>query len=354
MSVFDLKVTQEPTVLPVAYESLYAAGTGDLLHLAGIDEHRRARYLAVNGRGEVAGAASELPLIEVTGLSACGGAIIVSGVTAENRGAVLGLQSAGQLEWSAEVAGTTQFQYWPRVVCSGGRAWLFSITGGASPELCLIEIEGSHLRTPVSLALADDTDAIDVYGDDAGILVARVHGGSRFLELMSIDEGRVTALNDVEAIRPSAPSLQRAEGEIVLAWISEPGEPRLQWFDNQLKPTAPPQVLSAPLKLGSIANIRLKASPRGLLAGFFWSEEVVGDGETVHNDDGTVAQREPRRNSPLRVALYDPGSHQFAAEQLVDLDARLYAGDWLGEALAVAHRRLDARLSIFAPEPSPG
>jgi hypothetical protein len=93
--------------------------------------------------------------------------------------------------------------------------------------------------------------------------------------------------------------------------------------------------------------VRLLAIPEAGLAIAFRTWKVVNDASTVHNPDGTVTHREPRRTSPLWIAAYDSAAQRLYPPYLVDADAKFYAGDWLGSALAIAHRGHDTCLSIF-------
>jgi hypothetical protein len=351
MFVSDLQLSHGPNMLPIAFESLYAATLGDQLHIVGLDEAHRARHLAIDGRGEFMVAAAELPLIEVTGLAACDGALVVSGATAGDRPKVLRVKPAGQVAWRAEVPAGKPLQYWPRPICAAGTTWLFSTTSGARTAMRLIEVSGERLSAPLTFALDDDTLNIDVLADAEGVLVARVHANGQRMELVRISDGRVRVRIDVEATRPTAPSLAHVGDRVALAWVAEPREPHLQWFDMQLKPLGASTVLPIPPLSGALASVRLMAAPDGALAIVFRSQEVVGDSRTVHHPDGTTARREPRRMSPLWVAAYNNKAHRLGPPHLIDADAKLYAGDWLGGAIVVGHRGRETHVSVFTRKP---
>ncbi len=346
LASFDLQLLHGAKALPIAFESLHAAALGDRMNIVGLDEARRARHLTVDARGEVTGIGAELPLVQVTGLTACGGALVIAGVATDDRAAVLGVAADGQVAWRADVPSGERYQHWPRPVCAAGATWVFSMTSGAHGEMRLVQVAGGRFGAPVSLALADDTDTIDVLGDAEGILVARVHADGQRLELMRVAGARVTARIDVDAVRPAAPSLARVGDAIALAWVTAPSEPRLQWFDARLKPLGVSLALSAPMR-GAVASVRLLATLDGKLAIAFRAREVVDDAGTVHNPNGTVTHRAPRHATPLWIAAYDSKVHHLGPLRLVDADAKFYAGDWLGSVLAMAHRGRDAYLSIF-------
>lgn len=352
MFVSDLQLSHGPNRLPIAFESLYVATLGDQLHIVGLDEARRARHLAIDGRGQIVVAAAELPLIEVTGLAACGRTLVVSGVTAGDRPMVLRVKPDGQVAWRADVPVGEPLQHWPRPICAADTTWLFSTTSGAHTAMRLIEVIGDRLGTPLTLALDDDTLNIDVLADTMGVLVARVHADGQRMELVRVAGGCVKVRIDVEATRPAAPSLAHVRDRIALAWVTEPREPRLQWFDMQLKPLDASKVLPVPPLSGALASVSLLAAPDGALAIVFRSHEVVGDGETVHLPDGTTARREPRRASPLWVAAYDEEAHRLGPPRLIDADAKLFAGDWFGGAIGFGHRGRETYLSIFARKAS--
>lgn len=349
VSIVDLNLSPEPIALPIAFESLYAAVLGDRLHLFGLDEVRRACHLTIEGPGTAVGMAQELPLAEVTGATACAGALIVAGVADADRPVVLRLGPGGKVAWCAEIPAGTPLQHWPRPVCAAGATWLFSTTGGTPSVMRLVQADGDRLGEPVPLACADDTDTVDVLGDAAGVVVARVHAGDRRLELVRIAGGRAAARREVDGAHPAAgPSVALVGDRVALAWITEPGSPRLQWFDGRLEPLGAPEVLATPLRPGAVRSVRLLAAQDGALAVVFRSQEIVGDGGTVHQPDGTVVRREPRRTAPAHLAAYDTSAHRLGPLHLIDADAKLLAGGWLGRRLVIAHRGGSTRVSIYA------
>src|SRR5437763_564805 len=112
MEGFDFRLSHGPKALPVAFESLQAAALGDQLNIVGLDEVRHTRLLRVDTRGEVIGTGMELPLVEVTGLTACGGTLVVTGVTVGDSAVILGVSADGQVIWRADVPATGRFQHW--------------------------------------------------------------------------------------------------------------------------------------------------------------------------------------------------------------------------------------------------
>ena len=344
---FDFRLSRGPRGLPVAFESLHAAAFGDRLNIVGLDEARRVRRLAVNERGQVVGASIELPIVEVTGMAVCGGALVVTGVNADDHATALGLTDDGRLLWHADMPSAERYKHWPRPVCADGVTWLFSTSGGAHSAMRVVEVTGGRLGAQVLLALPDDSDTIDVLGDAEGALVARVHADGQRLELMRVTGDRVTARVDVHAARPVAPSVALVGDAIALAWVTAPNEPHMQWFDKKLNPVGAPALLPAP-SWSAVTGVRLLAALDGRLAVAFRGHQIIGDAATVRNPDGTLTRQEPRRASPLWIAAYDRQVHNIRPPHLVDADAKLYAGAWLGSHLAIAHRGRDTQLSVFA------
>lgn len=338
-------LAQPAKELPIAFESLYAAALGDRLHVVGLDDARRARRLTIDAGGQAAAAPGELPLVEITGVAACGGALVVTGVEAGDRAVALGLGPDGAAAWRVELKTDERFQHWPRPVCVAGAPWLWSTTRAA---LTLVDVAGGRLGAARSIALGDDTGAVDVLAEGDGVVVARVHGsGEDRLELVRIAGGRVVARADVARGTSGAPSLAHAGGAIALAWIDEPGRAaRLAWFDAQLNPLGAPEALPAPPSAGALAGVGLLAASDGALA-IVERAHVIGDAAVVHHPDGAAARRGPPAAWPLWIAAYDRAAHRLAPLHLVDADARLYAGGWLGATLALAHRGSKARVSLF-------
>ena len=347
MTSFELQTLREPKALPIAFASLHAAALGDQLHVVGLDEHRRARHLGVDARGEISGTDAELPLVEITSVAACGDTIVVAGVAVGDLAVVLGVSPQGRIVWQADIPAAEQYQHWPRPVCAAGSIWVFSMAGGTRHAMRLVQVADGRVREPISLAIADDSDTIDVLGDAEGILIARTHADGQRLELMRVVDDRVTVRVDVAAAeRPVAPSLARVGEAIALAWLSAPSEPRLQLFDARLKPLgAAVRLLSAPQP--AVTSVGLLTVPEVGLAFAFQATKVVSDARTVHNPDGTVTHHGPRRTSPLWIAMYDSDAQHAGPPRLVDADAKFYAGGWLGDALAIVHCRHDTYVSIF-------
>jgi hypothetical protein len=350
MPAFDLQVSHRPPPLPVEFESLHVAALGARLHVVGLDGARRACHVAVDVRGQVMAPRAELPLVQLTGLAACSGLLVAAGVTSNGRPAVLGLDGDGQVEWAVEVpAGAGRLQHWPRPVCVAGRPWLFSTTSRPQATFGLTELAGPRLGRALSITLADDTDALDVLGDAHGLVVARVHGDPPRLEIVRLEGDRPVARRDVDAKRPTAPALARVGDRIALGWVTEPGEPHLQWFDGRLQPQGDPEDVSVPPRSGTITRLVLIAAAEGSLAVFFHGERVAGDGREALPAAGEATRREPRRARPLLAALYDVGAGRVGPAQIVEADAKLFAGEWLGDVLAVVHRGADTRMSLLTP-----
>jgi hypothetical protein len=343
----ELRPAREPTALPVAFESLHAAALGGALHVVGLDEGRHARHLAVDETGHATGPATELPLVEVTGIAACGAGLVLTGVTGGDRPAVLRLKPDGRVAGQADVPTSGRLQYWPRPACAEEAGWLLWTTSGSTPGLHFAELTTNGLATPTSLPLEDDSDGLDAIGMAAGLVIARVHGGDEGLELLSIAGGTISARVDVVTERPAAPSLAHVPGALALAWVERPGQARLQWFDAGLHPLGAPEVLAVPPPPATLERVQLMASAGGALAVLSRCVAVVDDGRRVHQDDGTVVHRDPRRARPLWIAGYDRDRHRLGPAHLVDADAQLHAGAWLDGAAAVVHRGDEARVTTF-------
>jgi hypothetical protein len=345
---FDLQLSHAATALPVAFGSLHAAALSARLHLAGLDDARRALHVSVGPQGDPADAGRELPLIEVTGLSSCDGRLNVTGVAAADRATVLAVSADGRVLWDAEVPTQARYRHWPRPVCTGGGAWLFS-TAGDPGAMRLIQLTGNGLGLEHVVPLPDDSDGIAVLGDATGMVVARVHDAGQRLELGRLVGGRITLRVEVQTSRPTAPSLARVGDAVALAWIAAPGDVRLQYFDAQLKPLGAAAVLQ-PASPSPVVDVRLLAAADGALAVALLGDKVVADARAIHRADGTVEAHGPRRTAPLRIASCDRDGHLGNA-LLVDADAKLYAGDWVDGKLFLAHRGRDMRLSVFERAP---
>jgi hypothetical protein len=341
----DLRLRETKT-LPIGLEALHAAAFGGQLNVIGLDEFRRARHLVANARGEFSGTGTELPLAEVTAVAACGDVLAVTGIAAGDLAVVLALSADGRITWRADLPVADRYQHWPRPVYAAGLIWLFSTIRGERATVRLSQIADGRLGKSMSLAVADDSDMIDVLGDENGILIARTHADGQRLELMRVVDFNITARVDVDAAeRPVAPSLARVNEAVALAWINAPSEPRLQWFDAQLRPLGAPTNLLDSSR--GVTGARLLAMSEDRLAVALRGQNVAGDAGTIVNPDRTVTYREPRRTSPLWVAMYDCNARSLHPLHLVDVDATFYSGAWLGSALAIVHGRRDICLSIF-------
>jgi len=343
----DLEMLRDPINLGVAFESIYAAAIESRLHIVGVDETGGVSHLAVDDKGKLAGAFKPLPLIQVTGLAQCAGSLVVCGVVSGDRAVVLVMDHEGKATWSAELPHLERLQHWPRPVCVNRSIRIVSMTAGEQSTIHVTNVAEKGLGDSVSIELADDTDAIDVIGDDTGVLIARVHGDSQQLEIMRVGDKQITARRDVEAPRPASPSLARSGERVVVGWISKPLEPRLQWFDQELLPLGGPQVLTANDLAGEIQSLRLSSRDDCPLVVFFRGQHVVADGGVVRHADGTVTRYDPRRSLPLVVAAYDSNLRRLGPSHLVDRDAKVYASAWLEDKLAIVHRSDATLLSIF-------
>jgi hypothetical protein len=341
----DFQLVHGPKSLPIRFESLYVAALGDRLCVVGLDETRHVQSLRGDSRGDAVGVAMPLPFIEVTGIASCAGNLVVAGVTPSNRADVLRVALDGEVEWHGELP-PGQFQQWPRPFSVADVAWLLSITRLPTAAMHLIELTGEGFGISRSLAFADDTDGIDLLGESTSVLLARVHGDGRRLELVRIASGQIISRIEVEAARPVAPSLSRVNDRIALAWVTEPGEPRLQWFDAELEPLAPSEVLRVPIQQGVVRRVQLMATDNEL-AVLLHSESVVGDAEVVHQPDGTIVRHEPRRTLRLSLAAYDSEAYRLGPCTLVDADSKVWAACWMGSKLVVVHRGCETLLSAF-------
>ena len=345
MRIREFELSHSPQSLPIRFESLYATALGHQLCVIGRDEARQVRHLSLDSQGDVVASAGQLPLVEVTGIASCAENLVVTGVATGNRPEVLRVAPNGKMTWHGELPSGGQFQHWPRPVEVANVVLLLSITSRPIAALHLTELVGDDLGILRSLALTDDTDGIDVLGDPTTVLLARVHAEGQRLELARIAGDRMISRIEVEAARPGAPSLARVNDRIALAWVTEPGEPRLQWFDTKLEPVGGPEILAMPPR-GVVTRVQLMATD-SKLAVLLHSVDVVGDAEVVHQPDGALVRDEPRRMFPLYVAAYDDATHRLGPFSLVDADARVFVACWLRGKLAVIHRGRETLSSVF-------
>jgi hypothetical protein len=342
----DFQLVHDSIPLPLRFETLHVAETKDRLHIVGVgpDEGRELCHISVGGEGEVADKVTHLDLMQVTGITACSENIFVAGVADNDRSKVIRLAANGEVQWQEYLPPAAQFQHWPRPICLGRTTWLVSVIRQPA-AVWMLELTGGGFRTSGSLSLADDTDGFDAVGNSSEMTFARVHADSSRLELLRIADGELTSQIDVETIRPVAPSLAQLGNRLALAWISAPGAPFVQCFDNRFNPLGKP--LQLPEPRGTVSRVQLIANPKGNCAVLLQMREIVGDPKTEHLPNGRIVHNAPPRTLPLYIGPYDAQTQQVGRFRCVDRDAGVWAAHWIGDRLGVVHHRQETVLSLF-------
>jgi hypothetical protein len=348
MSDFDRRFE---TPLPIPFESVHAVALGDHLHIVGVDETRIGSHVAADAGGSTVGRPAALPLTEVIGVTAAIEELVVCGIAQADRASVLRVRPDGSVAWAGDVRGSAPFRMWPRPVSVSGRVWLVAATSGRQPGLLLTEMSADRLGAPITIDLDDQTDGMDVCASGNGVVVARIHGDPPRLEMIRIAGGVIVAHAAIDAVRPTAPALASQGGQIAMAWVTEPGEPHLAWFDDALRSLPIPTALPALSPLAVVRRVRPIAGPAGVMAVLVESSAVVSDAESVRSPDGAHIVRPPRQVFPLQVAAYDIEAQRCGPLHVVDAHTHASASAWLGDLLAVAHRGRDTRISIYAVTP---
>jgi hypothetical protein len=330
--------------LPVRFESLHCAPYRDALCIAGLDEDRRARLLTVDRDGGLLLDAPDVPLLDVSGVARCGDGLAITGAGPDDRAEVVGISPGGAVAWNTALAAGERFQHWPRPIPGADGCWLVGIAG--RPALRLFEVAPGGLAGDWSIPLADDSGGMDAAAGENGILLARVHGDGRRLELLRFSAGAVQSRVDIDAELPAAPSVAHTGGGIALAWVAENGEARLQHLDSSLAAKGAAQPLSPPSARGIPWRVQLVGGDAGC-AVLFHLREIAGDSGLSRRADGKPVPRPPRRLLPLYLGAFDAGTGVPERFSPVSPDAILYASCWTGGRLAVVHRAAETVLSVF-------
>jgi hypothetical protein len=349
LSIRDFRVINGPRALPVNFESLFATSIEGRIVLVGTDEHRQALQLSID---RFVGAATEpalLPLSQITGVASYPDSLIVAGVAEDNQPRALRTTAEGDVMWIEEVPVKGELQHWPCPIPGANPPSMLFVTKTPHRQLHIIEVHEAGFGGSRSFELNDDSDGIDALGSGSDLLLARVHDNSSHLELVRVVPTQISRRIEAAATRPSSPSVARAGDRIVVAWIAQPGEPRWQWFDEELRPFSDSQLLPTPSLPGLVARVQLVGGDDRQCVVLLRYKVPIGDPEDVHLHDGTVVHRKPQFGFPLWLAAYGNDGQRISSFCLVDGDARVYAACWADSGLAVAHRGDRTYLSLLEP-----
>ena len=312
-----------------------AAVLDGALHVVAAEASGEAAYHVAIDAGGNPGPATPVPLVP-TGLAACGGRLVVTGLSrADSRAKAVLLDPSGALLSELELPVRGAPSRWPVPLCLGGGAriyWETTDPEGAASTLEWIDLAGST----GSLAWPDRTADLAAAAMGGDMLLLRLHGQPPKAELLRLAGGAIVQSTAVEG--PALAQLVAAGSRIGVP-IATLRELRLAWFDGDLHLADPPEPVLAVAEPETLRSALLvPMGPEAILVGYSF-HAAAGD-RLVEMPGSRFEPAEPRADE--RIVLYDVRDHSL---EPVELDGGLLAAAWLGDRLVIVSGGRLARIS---------
>ncbi len=302
-------------------------GLGEYFHVVAMDESgQEAWHVALDHHGSAVSAVTHIPMSFVSGMTTCGGNLIVTGAYHEdNQPVVVNLDQRGMLQWQAKLPSVGSLLRWPQPVCLNDQIYLIWETGTDISTFWTCEAQREACGPPMLLQFDDPTIQLNVISAAHGLTMVRTHSNPVRLELLRLVNGQI---------------LQRIT-------IAEEAELR-KWFDWKLSPLSSPQTLLSVSGSSHLHSAQFIQGDPGYLAISYKTRAVGKDWVMFHNTDTTPVRYEPKHTYEQFIGVYPWKSDGiYPCHRIVPPSVTYDSCDWRGNTLLLVHGQRDAVVSVY-------